>query len=221
MPDTIFSVLPTPLASDLFGKARIVALPRNQTLFRAGDPGDGCYRVIEGLLKVTAAAPPHRERILAIRGAGAIIGELSLLDGAPRSATVAAIRDTRLAFVTSEAFEAFGEAHPEIYRYISALLARNLRDNNNALLATSFLSVRGRAARALLSLADAFGQDVGSGRILIHQKVGQGDLSAMAGIARENLSRILQEWTRIGLVKRLHSYYCVENKAALEREAED
>jgi DNA-binding Xre family transcriptional regulator len=70
-----------------------------------------------------------------------------------------------------------------------------------------------------LSLADAFGEDVGAGRILIHQKVSQGDLAAMAGIARENLSRILQDWMREALIKRLASY-CVENKAALEREAE-
>ena len=43
----------------------------------------------------------------------------------------------------------------------------------------------------------------------------------MAGIARENLSRILQEWKRAALIKKLASYYCVENKTALEREAEN
>jgi CRP/FNR family cyclic AMP-dependent transcriptional regulator len=171
-------------------------------------------------LKVAVAAPSHRERILAILGPGALVGELSMIDGSPRSASVSAIRDSKLGFVTREAFEAFGEARPEIYRHISALLARHLRDNNDALVATSFLSVKGRAARALLSLADAFGEDVGSGRILIHQKVSQGDLAAMAGIARENLSRILQEWIRHALIKRLASYYCLENKAALEREAD-
>ena len=47
----------------------------------------------------------------------------------------------------------------------------------------------GRVARALLSLAEAFGRDIGQGRILIRQKVSQSDLGAMAGIARENVSR--------------------------------
>jgi CRP/FNR family transcriptional regulator, cyclic AMP receptor protein len=218
--DTRNSVLPADFAAELFGSARPVALARNKTLFLAGDACDGCYRVVDGLLKVTAAAPSNRERILAILGPGALVGELSLIDGAPRSASVTAIRDTRLAFVTRAAFETFAKANPQVYRHISALLARHLRDNNNALVATSFLSVKGRAARALLNLADAFGENVGSGRILIHQKVSQGDLAAMAGIARENLSRILQEWKRSGLIKRLASYYCVENKAALEREAD-
>ena len=219
--DTLLTVLPEPLSAELFGKARSVMLARGQTLFRAGDACDGCYWINEGLLKVWVEAPSHRERILAILGPGALVGELSLIDGAPRSAFVTAIRESKLAFVTRAAFDAFGAAHPEMFRHISVLLARHLRDNNDALVATSFLSLKGRAARALLSLADAFGEDVGSGRILIHQKVSQGDVAAMAGIARENLSRILQEWTRKSLIKRLARYYCVENKAALEREADN
>jgi CRP/FNR family cyclic AMP-dependent transcriptional regulator len=218
-PDTPFSVLPADFVAALFAQGATVALARNQALFHAGDPCDGCYRVVDGLLKVTAAAPSRRERILAILGPGALVGELSLIDDAPRSASVTAIRESRLSFVTSAAFEAFAKANPQVFRQISAGLARRLRDNNAALVATSFLSVKGRAARALLSLADAFGEDVGAGRILIHQKVSQGDLAAMAGIARENLSRILQDWMRNALIKRLASYYCVENKAALEREA--
>jgi CRP-like cAMP-binding protein len=215
------SVLPADFVAELFGSARAVPLARNKTLFLAGDPCDGCYRIVDGLLKVTAAAPSQRERILAILGPGALVGELSMIDGAPRSATVSAIRDSRLAFVPLAAFETFATANPEVFRHISAVLASHLRENNNALVATSFLSVKGRAARALLGLADAFGENVGSGRILIHQKVSQGDLAAMAGIARENLSRILQEWMRSGLIKRLASYYCVEDKAALEREADN
>ena len=50
-------------------------------------------------------------------------------------------------------FEAFAEANPDMYKHVMVLLARRLRDTNNALAATSFLSVKGRVARALLSLA--------------------------------------------------------------------
>ena len=213
-------VLPPEVVAKLFGEAKSVALARNRTLFRTGDRSDGCYQIVDGLVKVTILAE-HRERILAILGPPALVGELSMIDGAPRSAAVTAIRDTRLAFVSREAFAAFAQSNPDVYRHISALLARNLRNNNDALLASSFLSVKGRAARALLALADAFGENVGDGRVLIHQKITQSDLAAMAGIARENLSRILQEWMRDALIKRLASYYCVENKPALEREADN
>ena len=59
----------------------------------------------------------------------------------------------------------------------------------------------------------------GQGRVLIRQKVSQSDLAAMAGIARENVSRVLNDWTNRSLVSRLAGYYCLENKAALNREA--
>jgi CRP/FNR family cyclic AMP-dependent transcriptional regulator len=72
----------------------------------------------------------------------------------------------------------------------------------------------------MLSLAEAFGQDVGGGRILVRQKITQNDLAAMAGIARENVSRILKDWAGRSLVTRLAGYYCLENRSALEREAE-
>src|SRR5262249_54727726 len=138
---------------------------------------------------------------------------------APRSASVIAIRASKLYFIRRPVFEGFGEEHPELYRHIAALLARRLRTNSISL-AMSSPSVRAGAARALLSLADAFGKDVGAGRILIRYKISQTDLAGVAGVARENLSRVLQDWMRASLVSRLAGYYCIENKRALEREAD-
>ena len=213
------AILPAELADALFADARIATVEAGQTLFLAGDPCTGCYRLVEGLLKVTLDLGAGRERILAILGPGALVGELSVIDGTPRSACVTAIRASNLQYISRAAFDDFGRAHPEIFRAIASVLARRLRDINGALVATSFMSVRGRAARTLLILADAFGKDVGHGRILIRQKMSQGDLAALAGIARENLSRVLRDWMDAALLSRFAGYYCVEDKAALEREA--
>jgi CRP-like cAMP-binding protein len=218
--DNVLSALPEEMASRLFDKTRAVPLAADAALFLAGDTGDGCYRVEEGLLKASIVSHTGGERILAIFGPGAVIGELSMIDGAPRSASVTAIRASKLCFVSRAAFASFGEKNPEVYRHVTAVLVRRLRDTNNALIATSFLSVKGRVARALLDLAEAFGNDVGKGRILVKQKVTQSDLAAMAGIARENVSRVLQDWIRRKLVSRLAGYYCLEDRRALEREAD-
>ena len=71
---------------DLFAGAKPVRLEADEVLFLAGDPGDGCYRIEEGLLKVTMVSRSGTERILAFLGPGAIVGELSMIDGLPRSA---------------------------------------------------------------------------------------------------------------------------------------
>ena len=217
-PTNLLSVFPEKLAERLFVKAKPTKLAANDVLFLAGDPGDGCYRVDDGLLKVSMVGASGAERILAIVGPGAIVGELSTIDGLPRSASVSAVRDSELTFVSRAAFQAFAGEHPEVYRHLVTLLAARLRDTDTVIAAGSFLPLKGRVARALLDLAEAFGHDVGQGRILIRQKVSQSDVAAMAGIARENVSRILNDWIRDKLVSRLSGYYCLEDKAKLKRE---
>jgi CRP/FNR family cyclic AMP-dependent transcriptional regulator len=179
----------------------------------AGDEGDGCYRVDEGLLKASVADPGGGERILAVLGPGAVVGELSMIDGVARSASLIALRDSTLSFISRAAFQAFGEARPELYRYLTTLLARRLRFTNDIVAASSFLSLKGRVARVLLTLAEEFGREVGQGRVVIQQKVSQDDLAAMAGIARENVSRILRDWMKQSLLSRLSGYYCLETRA--------
>jgi len=213
-----FSVVPEYLSALLFANAKPVRLSADEVLFISGDPGDGFYRVDQGLLKVSIVAPTGAERILAIVGPGGIVGELALIDGLPRSASVSAVRASELTFVSRAVFQHFADEHPEVYRHLVTLLAARLRDTDEVLAAGSFLPLKGRVARAMLDLAEAFGQDVGQGRILIRQKISQSDLAAMAGIARENVSRILNDWIRLKLVSRLSGYYCLENKIRLERE---
>ena len=195
-------------------------LKADAVLFLAGDAGEGCYRVDDGLLKVTMLSRAGSERILAFLGPGAIVGELAIIDGLPRSASVVAVRPSLLSFLSRAAFEEFASNHPEVYKSLLTLIAARLRETDATVAAGSFLPLRGRVACTLLELAQDFGQDVGAGRIVIRQKIGQSDLAAMAGIARENVSRILNDWKRRKLVSRLSGYYCLENKALLQHEAE-
>jgi CRP/FNR family transcriptional regulator, cyclic AMP receptor protein len=61
----------------------------------------------------------------------------------------------------------------------------------------------GQRSGRLLELAEHFGQEVGPGRIVIRQKIGQKDIAAMAGTARENVTRVLNDWQRCKLVSRV------------------
>jgi CRP/FNR family transcriptional regulator, cyclic AMP receptor protein len=213
----LLSELPARLSTELFAGAKMVRLPAGRVLFRAGDSGDGCYRIEDGLIKVTMVSGSGAERILAFLGRGAIVGELSVIDGLPRSATVMAVRDAAMSYLGRTEFEAFSEKHPELYKSLVRVLAKRLRETDTKVAAGS-LSLKGRVARTMLELAEHFGQEVAPGRIVIRQKIRQNDLAAMAGIARENVTRILNDWERRKLVSRLSGYYCLEDTALLEHQ---
>jgi CRP/FNR family cyclic AMP-dependent transcriptional regulator len=216
----LLSALPEHLFTTLFKHATTVRLRADCALFLTGDVGNGCYRVDDGLLKVTIVSRSGGERILAFLGPGAIVGELSVIDRLPRSASVIAVRNAALSFLSRANFEDTARKHPEVYESLVTLLAARLRETDVTIAAGTFLPLQGRVACALLELAHDFGKDAGSGRVVIHQKIGQSDLAAMAGISRESVSRILNDWKRRKLVSRQSGYYWIENKARLQKEAE-
>jgi CRP/FNR family transcriptional regulator, cyclic AMP receptor protein len=215
----LLSELPGDLPTKLFANAKRVRCAAGKILFPAGASGDGCYRVEDGLLKVTMVSSSGVERILAFLGRGAIVGELSIVDGLPRSATVVAVRDATVRFLDRAEFEAFADKHPAVYKSLIRVLAQRLRETDTVVAAGSFLSLKGRIARTILELAEHFGQKVGPGRIVIRQKITQNDLAAMASIARESVTRVINDWQRRKVLSRLSGYYCLEDKTQLEHQA--
>jgi CRP-like cAMP-binding protein len=130
---------------------------------------------------------------------------------------VVAVKECELSFVSRAAFKECTQEYPEIYHYLVDVLAARLRETDDALVAASFLTVKSRLARALLELAKFLGEEEASGRVLIRHKVSQSDLAAMAGVARENVSRALSDWKRRKLVTRSTGYYCIHDIATLKR----
>ena len=98
------------------------------------------------------------------------------------------------------------------------LRCQRLRETDEALAAQSFLSVRGCVARTLLELADYIGKDAGRGRIRLDQRISGKDLAAMAGVARENVSRVLSDLRKRGVIEQYSQSYVLNDIRALERE---
>ena len=213
--------LPIQFSESLLANAKSRSLAEREVLFEAGDVADGCYRLEQGLLKVSITSPQGDERILTILGPGSIVGELAIIDGLPRSATVVAIRGCKLSFISREAFGSCLREHPEIYSDLVSTLVSRLREADHAMAAASFLTVKARVARALLELAEHLGRETESGRTVILHKIRQSDIAAMAGVARENVSRTLTELKRRNLIGQSSSYYFINDKQKLLRETED
>jgi CRP/FNR family transcriptional regulator, cyclic AMP receptor protein len=206
--------VPEALSPQLFHAAQSSHLKAGERLFTIGDPGDGCFLLEQGLLKVTVASPLGEERIIAILGPGAIVGELSMIDGLPRSASVVAMRDCALRFVSREAFQRRANTKCETHQALQAILATRLRQVDEDLVATTFLTVKARVARALLKLAEYIGQPSSEGHIVFQDRITLADLAAMAGVARENASRVLSEWRRRKFVTGSPCRICLNNVAA-------
>src|SRR5580693_5608909 len=117
---SLLSGLPEHLSASLFGNTSPVRLKSDEILFLIGDAGDGCYRVEDGLLKVTMVSRAGAERILAFLGPGAIVGEMSIIDGLPRSASVVAVGAAVLSFLKRSDFADFAKKHPDVYQFLVA-----------------------------------------------------------------------------------------------------
>jgi CRP-like cAMP-binding protein len=213
----ILPALPEHLSALLFASTVRRHLDASEVLFAAGDAGDGCYRLEHGLLKVVISSPRGDERILAILRPGALAGELAVIDGQPRSASVVAVRACELSFISRAIFEKYTKQHPEIYRYLVNVLAARLREADNAVAAASFMTAKARLARTLLELGELLGDEEDSGRVVIRHKIQQSDLAAMAGVARENVSRVFSDWTKRKTISRSSGFYCLNDIATLKR----
>jgi CRP/FNR family cyclic AMP-dependent transcriptional regulator len=212
--------LPQMLSSDLFARATSQKLAAGDSLFEAGDDGNGCYRLEKGALKVILRSHHGEERILALLTPHAIVGDLSMIDGLPRSATVMAISDCELCFVSQRAFKECARQYPEIYKHLTTLLASRLRETDKTIAALAFLSWKGRVARALLELAEVLGNDTKAGETVIPEMISQRELAAMAGVARENVSRAFSEWRSRRIISVSDHSLQIHDRSALQREME-
>jgi len=212
------AVLVGQVSTRLFQHATKKRFKSRASLFQSGDYGDGCYRIESGVVKIILNSREGEERIVSLEGPGSVIGELSLIDGMPRSASAVAVRDCEVLFVSRERFVACTQRDPKIFECLATMLALRLREADEATAASSFMSVKARLARAFLDLAKHLGQRHANGRIQLNQRVSQRDIAALAGVARENVSRTLSGWNERKLITQSSRHYCIENASLLLRE---
>ncbi len=203
------AVVPWGVRRAMLGAARPIRLWPRDILFHAGDAGDGCYFLRAGAVKASVVARDGQERLLAVLGPGSLIGELSLIDSAPRSATIAALKHCRLLHLSRSSFYRVADANPLVYRAALKILARRLRETNDMVVAQATVPVVGRVARAFLALAAGLGHEQGDGGILLADRITQADIAGMAGVARENASRAINELLREGLLARQGQNYVI------------
>ncbi len=196
---------------------KTLSLPAGAVLMMQDEEPDGCFAVLDGMLKVSTITAEGEETVLAVLGSGEIAGEIGLIDGAPRSATVTALKDCELAYLSTRDFKTIADSNPKIYQHMLKIMAERIRASNTSLTAYQRLPVSGRLAHILLRLSEAFGEPVDDGRILIRQNFTQEQIGIMAGTARENVSRQINKWRQDKTITRISRYYCIEDADKLRQ----
>ncbi len=211
----LFAGLDTQVLDGIAGLMRNIRLTKDNVLFWQDDKPDGCFVLCEGSMKVSVLSEQGDEILLCVLGPGDVIGEMGLVDGAPRSATVTALASVELAHLPTCEFDRFAADHPSVYRHLLHIMSTRLRITNDAFAVHQTLPLDGRLAHVLLRLAEGFGNPLEGDRLMIFHRFTQNDLGMMAGARRENVSRQLKKWIDQGFLSKISQYYCIEDIEAL------
>lgn len=177
------------------------SFPAGTRVFHEGDRSDACYIVREGSFRVTREHSDGRAITLATLGTGDIFGELAMLDGEVRSASVEALTDGELLALPAGEVRALLARHPEITVKLVAALVRRLRTANERISRQSFQTVPSRVAGVLSQLVAEEAPRSSSEEAGVTIRMNQADLAQLAGTSRESVSRFLADLERAGVVK--------------------
>jgi CRP-like cAMP-binding protein len=196
----IFQGVDADAAESLAKELEYVEARKGEVVFNEGDPGDSLYIVLSGKIKLGRRAADGRQNLLALTGPSDMIGELSLFDPGPRTATATAVTDTRLARLKKSSLRPWLNNRPEIAEQLLRVLARRLRRTNNMLADLIFTDVPGRVAKALLQLARQFGSQE-SGLLRVTHDLTQEEIAQLVGASRETVNKALADFAHRGWLR--------------------
>jgi CRP/FNR family transcriptional regulator, cyclic AMP receptor protein len=179
--------------------------PRNTTIVEEGLAGDYMYIIREGRVKVTKLSEDGREKILEFLEAGAFVGEMALLERAPRSASVKTLSAVRLLALSRNDFLSLLRRSPDLGLAVIEVLCGRLRTQNEQASALSFQRVKDRTKGLLQRLARSeHGEGTLSTPTLTHQQIAD-----MIGTSRETVTRVVKELKQEGWLDQEGKHYLV------------
>jgi CRP/FNR family transcriptional regulator len=173
------------------------SFPRGVRVFHEGDHSDACYVVRTGDLRVTREHSDGRAIALATLGPGDIFGELAMLDGGTRSASVETLSESELLGLPATDVRRVIADHGDIAAKLIVAITRRLRETNERVARQSFQTVPSRVAGVLSQL---IAEEASEERPEITVRMTQADLAQLAGTSRESVSRFLATLERAGVV---------------------
>ena len=191
-----------------------------EIIFNEGEACAGMYVVDEGQVRIYKSSANGREQVLSIDGPGSSVAELPVFDGGSYPASVAAVDDATLLFISKQDFQSLCLAHPQVALKVLRVVGARLRRLVGIIEELSFTTVRHRLASLLVRLAQAAGKQTGT-RIEVTLPANNQELAAQIGTVRELVSRNLSRLQSRGLIQIDGRIVTIPSLKALEAELDE
>jgi len=191
----------------LAGVARQITAERGELIVSQGSAGESLYIVARGQIRVYLSDETGKEIILGLEGPGAIFGEIAVLDGQPRSASVAAMERTELLVIEGREFRQLLEVHTGLSLGVIAALAGMLRKLTDA---TQGLALQSAYRRLVARLYERAVEE--DGQTVIPERLTHQLLADMIGCSREMVSRIMSDLAKGGYLRTEDKRWIIERK---------
>ena len=199
------------------------AMPRRfsagEVVFSEGDPCSGMYVVESGHIRIFKTSTGGREQVLSIDGPGGTVAELPVFDGGNYPASVSAVEDSMLLFISKQDFHALCLAHPEVALKVLRVVGARLRKLVGIIEELSFTTVRTRLAAFLVRLAQREGTS-NDGGVEVTLPASNQELAAQIGTVRELVSRNLSRFQSENIIQMDGRRVVIANLKALQAEVE-
>jgi CRP/FNR family transcriptional regulator, cyclic AMP receptor protein len=196
----MFAALDPEAAAALQASMEPLSLSKGQILFHEGERGDRLYVITDGKMKLGHTSTDGRESLLAVLGPAELLGELSLFDPGPRTATATALTETSLMGLGHAALRPWLTGRPEVAEALLQALAQRLRRTNDQMADLVFSDVPGRVAKTLLDLGEKFGRPLPDGVHVTHDMT-QEELAQLVGASRETVNKALADFAARGWIR--------------------
>jgi CRP-like cAMP-binding protein len=190
---------------------------RGTYLFHQGDDSPSVFFLWKGRVEISSISVTGHRQLHTTLDGPQFFGELGVLGEMPRTATAIALEDTTVWVATGETFLRFLTDHPDVSRSLLAALARQVQAHEAFTEDLLFLDLKGRVAKRLLQLVSPTLERLPPDGVVLPSVVTHADLASLCGGSRENVTRILSEFQRRGLVERNDRRYVLKNVAGLRR----
>ncbi len=216
----LFGGLPAERLSEALGNCKCLRLPEKKEVYRCGASGEEMCIVLSGGVKVSTLSADGKEIIFDLLSEGDFFGELSLLDGKPRTATVTTLVPSVLVTLERNFFMAFLENNPTTAIRLLHILASRLRAADKFLEEVLFFDSETRLAKRVIALKDIYG-DADESVVQIGLKVSQQEMASLVGITRERVNKHLKKWERAGIVSIKQGRLTIMDAPLLQKLARD